>query len=378
MRRFGAAPRDESPVYLVSMAGFPNYGDEVIAAAWLRYLAKARPHSEVWLDSRYPGSAAALFSGLHPNLRTTDAIFRAIDDSLHGSGRHIEDLVQNLGTPLYDLQMHKLREAGTIHLIGGGFLNSIWPENLLVVRAMRAAADVSGARLIATGQGLLPDAGERLAGFTHVSVRDAGSADLLGTSVGVDDAFLMDTISDGAVPGDHCGSPAPGQPTEVVLCVQNDAQDDGVFERNLEVAREAVRRSGVPRERVRYVEAIPGNDFAGFDALRDVVSEGGFVPFSALWRDGFTMGPHQVWVSTRFHHHLIAAAHGARGIALVGKAGYYDVKHGSVAALGSNWVLASGDPADLPTSTSPADLPAPADLLGNMALKQNEAAAIYG
>ena len=33
----GAAPRER--IHLVSWAGFPNYGDELIAARWLRFLA---------------------------------------------------------------------------------------------------------------------------------------------------------------------------------------------------------------------------------------------------------------------------------------------------------------------------------------------------
>lgn len=374
MSQFGAAGEQSRPIYLVSMAGFPNYGDEVIAAAWLQFLARTSPDTDVWLDTRYPGSATALFSHLHPRLRTTDAVFRTVEDSRRGSRRDVEDIVQNLGTPLYDLQVHALREAGTIHLLGGGFLNSVWPENALIVRTVRAAARYSGARLIATGQGLMPDGGERFEHFDHVSVRDEPSARLLGLPTGLDDAFLMDPVSDGAVPGDGAGGSTRGRPLELVLCVQSDAQDDGVFARNVDVARHAVRRSGIPRERVRYLEAIPGNDFAGYDALRDVVADDGFVPFSALWRDGFVMGPHQVWVSTRFHHHLLAAAHGARGIALSGKAGYYDVKHGSVAALGSNWVISTGGHTDVPALE---ELREPANLFDQVIAKQAEASSLY-
>lgn len=374
MSQFGAAGEQGRPIYLVSMAGFPNYGDEVIAAAWLQFLARTRPDTEVWLDTRYPGSATALFARLHPRLRTTDAVFRTIEDSLHGSRRDVEDIVQNLGTPLYDLQVHALREAGTIHLLGGGFLNSVWPENALIVRTIRAAARHSGARLIATGQGLMPDGGERFERFDHVSVRDGSSARLLGLPAGLDDAFLMDLASDGAVPGDSAGGAAHGRADELVLCVQSDAQDDGVFSRNIDVARRAVRRFGIRRENVRYIEAIPGNDFAGYDALRDVVADDGFVPFSALWRDGFLIGPHQVWVSTRFHHHLIAAAHGARGIALSGKRGYYDVKHSSVAELGSNWAISTGNDTDVPALS---DLPKPVNLFDQVIAKHAEATSLY-
>lgn len=357
---------DDRPIYLVSMAGFPNYGDEVIAAAWLRFLARTRPETEVWLDTRYPGSAAALFADLHPRLRTTDGIFRAVEDARHGSRRDIGSIIRDLGTPLYDLQIHALRDAGTIHLLGGGFVNAQWPENQLIVRAMQAAAEVSGARLIATGQGLMPDVGERFAGFEHVSVRDVESAQLLGIGRGADDALLGMQPWLGTARGAE-------PPAELVLCIQNDAQDEGVFERNLDFARRAAAAFGIAREQTRYVEAIPGNDHAGFDALRDVVADDGFIPFSAAWRDGLPMGPHQVWVTTRFHHHLIASGHGARGVALAGQAGYYDVKHRSVAQLGSNWKVSHG------TEEPPAlsELAAPQPFGSVISSKAMEAAAIY-
>ena len=320
-------------IYLVSIGGHPNYGDELITSRWLDHLARVRPDTDVWLDTRTPGTAAALFAGRHPRLHTTDAVFRAVEDSLHGSGRSVEDIVTNLGTPLYDLQLLALREAGTIHLLGGGLINAVWPENRLIVRAMRAAAEISGARLVATGQGLMPDAGERFDGFEYVSVRDDESATLLGIDAGVDDALLE-----------------PPQPpssrlaaaSEVVVCVQSDAQEDGAFERLTAVARRCLETWDIPREAVRYLEAIPGADFRGYEALADLVAPDGFVPFSAMWRDGFAMGPQQVWITSRFHHHLVASAHGARGVALIGKQGYYDVKHGSIARLGSHWVLTDG------------------------------------
>src|SRR5699024_12485764 len=73
--------------------------------------------------------------------------------------------------------------------------------------------------------------------------------------------------------------PERSAPTELVLCVQSDAVDDGAFERLIGHVRRTVGASGIPRERVRYVEALPGGDFAGYDRLRDLVAEDGCVPF---------------------------------------------------------------------------------------------------
>lgn len=331
-----SAPRSagplRGPLYLVSMASYPNFGDELIAQRWLAHLARHRPQDEVWLDCRHPGTASALLGGLHPRLRVTDAVFRAVEDSRHGSRRSVEDIVTRLGTPLFDAPLLALREAGSLHLLGGGFVNAVWPENDLLVRAMRAAAAVGGAPLIATGQGLAPFGDEQLQGFDHVSVRDAAGAERLGLPVGVDDAYLLESLPS----TDRSGAP------ELVLCVQSDAIDDGVLERLLAQVRRVVEGSGIPRERVRYVEALPGGDFAGYDRLRDLVAEDGFVPFTSFWRGEFTPAAHQVWITSRFHHHLVASLHGARGIALSAKPGYYDVKHGSLVEGGSRWAVTDG------------------------------------
>ncbi|MEC5198472.1 polysaccharide pyruvyl transferase WcaK-like protein [Arthrobacter sp. PL16] len=68
-------------VYLVSVAGHPNFGDEAIVAGWLRFLARVRPNAEVVLDCPHPASARTLFQGMHPQLSVTDALWRACDGS---------------------------------------------------------------------------------------------------------------------------------------------------------------------------------------------------------------------------------------------------------------------------------------------------------
>ncbi len=64
-----------------------------------------------------------------------------------------------------------------------------------------------------------------------------------------------------------------------------------------------------------------------------------FLPWVELLERGVPAGAHQRWFSTRFHPHLIASAVGARGVAVPVRAGYYDVKHGSLLEAGSDWRL---------------------------------------
>ncbi|HSO16064.1 MAG TPA: polysaccharide pyruvyl transferase family protein, partial [Arthrobacter sp.] len=68
-------------IYLVGTSGHPNFGDEFIAKAWLKYLAVARPDADVWLDSPQPGLAQVLFEGLHPRLRVTNTLWRLVHEN---------------------------------------------------------------------------------------------------------------------------------------------------------------------------------------------------------------------------------------------------------------------------------------------------------
>ncbi|MCT1722033.1 polysaccharide pyruvyl transferase family protein [Kocuria marina] len=379
-------PARKPPIYLISWAGYPNFGDELIAGTWVNYLAKVAPTTDVWLDVREPGTVTALLRGIHPRLHVVNTVFRALHDVEHGSGRSMRSLIEDLGSPKYDAGLLALREASTVHLLGGGVLHRDWATNLHIVEAMRAVRDISGARLFATGQGLMPFAGDPLTDLDHLSVRDRPSAQAAGVPMGFDDAFLLaedarharalGLLAGHKGDGSSARTEGTDAPSEVVVCVQSDTLAEGSFERMLDFAGAQLRRWDLPRESVRYLEAIPGDDHEGFDRLRDVVAPDGFIPFQAAWDGDFTFGPHQVWLTTRFHHHLVAALHGARGVALSGKPGYYDVKHQSVIEVGSNWSLVHAGQTSEPVALE--ELTAPAGFAEAVRAKRDEAKQLYG
>ena len=108
---------------------------------------------------------------------------------------HVDRVVAHLGTPRYDLGLLTAREAGTIHVIGGGYINTIWPFHTRLLRAGLRLREISGARLVTTGLGLVPSPDpdavrEALSAFDHATVRDRPSAELAGVEQGCDDAFL--------------------------------------------------------------------------------------------------------------------------------------------------------------------------------------------
>ena len=365
-------------MYLVAPAGHPNHGDEQLLAGWLRFLRFARPGTPVVVDCHTPGQAAVLHHAEHPDVIFTDTLWRLASE--HSDAAEVvafcRRAVGDLGVrPALASGVDLLRGASVVHLIGGGYVNDQWPHHLGVVAAAGEAGRAAGARVVATGQGFVPcaDAGrlaDALRDFDLVAVRDAASAELLaGTSVPVrhvaDDGWLALSTAGGVDAG---GLPVysadPDACRDLVLCAQSDLVEP-------EALADAVARIlaewKLPGERVTVVESIPGGDRVVWDEVcaramaASVAGAGGgegeddddevgraladldlprarFVPFQELWATGLPVRPGQVWLTTRFHPHLFAAARGASGVAIRSGSAYYDVKHGSLAAAGSPWV----------------------------------------
>src|SRR5699024_7119607 len=113
--------------------------------------------------------------------------------------------------------------ADVLHVIGGGYINGIWPRHFGLLAATVAAARRSGGRAVLTGQGLWPVPSEaqplvrNLVGqFSLADVRDAPSADVLGESVrasNTGDDMFFGLQSDRYREADLC---------EYMICVQSD------------------------------------------------------------------------------------------------------------------------------------------------------------
>lgn len=330
--------------YLVAPAGFPNYGDELIAAGWLRYLAETAPDADVWLDTHSAGPATTLLGELHPRLRFVDTLWRlcgeAASDQPWEVAAWIREVINNPGMfPRLHHGIEALRAVDVFHLLGGGYVNSIWPHHVGLFAGVAEAVRLSGGRAAMTGQGLSPVVPDgvpllrALAGaFEVVDVRDAVSAELLGVPEAgehFDDAFLGI--------GPELFDDAP-QPPEVMLCVQSDLVAEGSAKLAGAVLS-TLRAWDVPAERVGVVEGIPRVDREVFALFERELPGARFYPFCDVWDNGLPVRPGQTWLSTRFHVHLVAAAAGAGGVALSVSPDYYAAKHRSLTVLGSGWTL---------------------------------------
>jgi hypothetical protein len=347
--------------YLVGSTGFPNYGDELVAATWLRHLARVAPDADVWLDCQEPSNARLLLDGLHPWVQ------RAVDDP--GLAARWVAGIELLG------------RADVVHLIGGGYVTALWPRQIGLLAGAAAAARRSGGRAVMTGQGFHPPAPgtvpllralvER---FDLVDVRDERSAEIAGTGSPVemtcDDVFLR--LAKGA--GDLVDRSAPVP--DYLVCAQADA---GEFSRQRLAGRilATLRAWDADPERIGFVEGIPGMDREVFALIEHELPGVRFYPFHALWRDGLPLAAHQKWLSTRFHLHLLAAAAGASGVALSVHREYYTGKHRSLIELGSGWRLT--DPVTSPEAVeAPSGGGFPATILRSCAARKADVArAVY-
>lgn len=361
-------------VYLVATAGYPNFGDEAIVRVWLRWLARHHPHDEVWLDCPFPGSAAALFHRDHPRLRCVDTLFEMLRGAPDAWGA-AEQVMRSVESPgLAPTRIHGLRvlaEADVVHVVGGGYINALWPTHLGLLAAVAAVGQRSGARTALTGAGLSPPPEHcevllsRYAQNFHVlDARDAASAALLGCSTTGDD-LLLDLSS-------ATGGPAP-EGADVFVVAQGDLHSNTPA--LAEAVLQCLRKWDVRDNQVAFVECIPRVDRRVFDLLQPLMPGCHFVPFVDVWDLGLPALPGQRWISTRFHPHLLASAAGAKGVYVCVQPDYYATKHESLCALGSGWRGAELGQL-LPEAGSPGSFPEEAKRVRG--LKETLAADIYG
>jgi hypothetical protein len=330
-------------IYTAGSSGYPHYGDEAVAAAWLRHLAATEPDAEVYLDCPNPGGAQLFLADLHPNVRFLDTLFRiswaAPSEDVEEVAGFVEQATRQpgFGYAHRAAGVELLQSADVFHVIGGGYLNAIWPRHVALLAAGRVLATEHGKHVAMTGNALLPNAasGELLdrltEGYAVVDVTDAPSRSLFSadtvTATG-DDALLG--VRDDVY--DHRDS------VSTMMCLQSDLVEGEVKDLAAS-AIETARAWGLRPEKIGYVEAIPGQDRVVFEMIESELPGMRFYPFTEVWREGLPARRGQRWITTRPALHVAAAAAGAWGVAFPVRPGYDDVTHQDLVDRGSRWVI---------------------------------------
>ncbi|MFI0464043.1 polysaccharide pyruvyl transferase family protein [Saccharopolyspora sp. 5N102] len=331
-------------IYLVATTGHPNYGDELIAAAWLKHLARVAPDSEIWVDCPNPGPSEVLLGHLHPRVRFTDTFWRlcweAPTDGPWEVASFVQHAIDNPGlAPRWVAGIELAARVDLVHVIGGGFVNGIWPRHLGLLAAAVAATRRSGGRAVMTGQGFWPVAPEAepllrnlTAQFDVVDVRDEPSVALAGAASHTGDDMFF-----GVEPGLYRDDDL----REVMVCLQSDLLDVTV-PALAGFLLDTLSEWGVRPEQVGIVEGIPRVDREVFALVEHDLPGARFYPFAEIMDAGLPAAAGQRWLSSRFHLHLMAAAAGAHGVAVSINSGYYTNKHRSLIDRGSGWTLSEG------------------------------------
>ena len=374
-------------LYFIGGAGNGNFGDELILRGWLDYLTELGRAEDAVFDENSAGKARGLFGAAFPKLRFRDDISRLKRQGSDGFwaslGRGLK-FFRNGGFERHPGLGHLdevFRGLKVLHLHGGGFVNTIWPQNAFLLGFAAAVKAHYGCRVVGTGLGLMPApepgephrAGLRAAveAFDLIELRDRWSYDYLRRHsasprilLGLDDSYLIPRERQ-PWPGPALG-PAP-RPRTLHLSYFVAADR---FEHALDIAS----GPGADRfERILFWSCTDRDDHC-FERLAAVCPRAERIAWRDLLFGRIPVSPGDYMVTARFHPHLLAARHGAGGLYRADQ-GYYDVKHGSVIDLGSPFA-AMGAPAAVPDEgTAPSLIHALDDQ--RVATKRRLAAYIY-
>jgi len=338
-------------IYIITTAGFPNYGDGLLLEIWLEFLTKKYPRAVIWADCHSPGIVSAMFSDKFRTVRFTDFVWRvmwvcpfqsASESMVYGLGAWT--VHQGAWTRFHHAARH-IQQADLVHIIGAGFINAIWPRHLAILGMVRAAPYAKkNVKLLMTGAGLMPLSGSDvtllaliLKDFNHIDVRDQESYKSLLATGFINESKLTqsgdDTFLKQMVPIENLD-----QESRICLCIQGDFWEEISTIDMLDKVALTIRTlfpDSSPQ--IRFYEFIPSVDQRFYSELSERLGHIDYVSFERIFYTGLDIKSTDVVITSRFHMHLLAARQGARGVWINSKPGYYDIKHQSVVDSGSYW-----------------------------------------
>lgn len=164
--------------------------------------------------------------------------------------------------------------------------------------------------------------------FDLVETRDEKSALGYNVKFGLDDAFLRLKKTEASkydcIP-------------DVMICIQSDLVSTNIYHKVIRKIKYRIKEYLDKGLTVGYIEALPNSDEKAYHRLKSHIPANLYFKLEDILKYGLPVKQDQIWYTSRFHHHLIASALGAKGVILSFKPGYYDIKHQSLLDLGTGW-----------------------------------------
>lgn len=308
-------------IYVISCAGLRNFGDDAIARYWVEELKARYPRADIILEAFSRKHAARM----HPQARCVSLLWPFVM-SLRKTGFSAAQMWES---PTIDEQTRFLRsklpaQLDAIHFVGGGYLNDVWSANLVMLKCASRLADLTGARLTASGIGITPlsEQSARLIApvldrFDHLDFRDDESLLQLqaaGLRRQPSVCCTMDDLILSIVDGQRHFRRTLREP-RINVCTHAESSVDGEQVPDLLPALTSAItafRSQHPAAEIVFHEYYPDSDSVYVEAIARQFGRCRVARFTELW-DGVDFAPADLFLGTRFHFQLIASLLGASG-----------------------------------------------------------------
>ncbi|MDI2090701.1 polysaccharide pyruvyl transferase family protein [Commensalibacter oyaizuii] len=343
---------------LVGSVGHPNFGDEAIMRVWIDNYQQVLHDRIIFCDGPGRNLKKCIDQSRVQNVHVASelqSIYSTVGYfDYTGSKVAIRDIDHYKKT--IKLIAKNLREFETesIHLFGGGYLNSLWKHNYgLIISSLLVGLEAK-IPVFASGLGVLPcdpknhNLLKLLEYFIDLDVRDKESFNLLSSlcnssaiSFSGDDVLLAFCADKNILVNEE-------DDPSIVICLQNDLFEGYGF---LDKILSDDCLSVYINKNIKNIKIISAmeddvkiQDQATLDRIQSFGMTVTNIDHYALIEQGLPVNKHSFYITSRYHFHLIASLWGCKGIA-VSNHHYYDVKHNSVNIMGSLWKVCNLDEA---------------------------------
>ena len=334
--------------YLIGAIGGPNFGDEAILKIWTLYYRTQFEGRLICDGFRNPCLTFDLGS---------DVLSAPLHLSIWQALTDLKTIYSNKGSITFediDLVLKPFEETNieSIHFVGGGYINALWPINYALLGLARFAGWKLKVPVIATGQGLLPalqtehDELRTLFGsLEKIDTREQYSEEVSGSPTCTGDDAILYFAGDESVYSFHYSQPFIG------LSLQNHLFSGlsvigGFF---TDEALTAMKKAGFGK--ILIFEAAP-EDIHQLDRsfLEKAYRYGIYVEFVSTFsmlEKGLPYHPDSFVFTSRYHVHFFYSMMGIGGVALY-ENDYYKIKHAGITAMGSLWPVMKADNLNIP------------------------------